>query len=176
MKKVDRMGHRYGRLVVQSAAPSEKGYSMWHCQCDCGNETTVRGSNLQSGQVQSCGCLAREKASQRWMGNKHQGHRWPQRYHTVEDVLANCTQVGECLEWNGALHRNGYAKIGKTKMFKTQLLHREIYLYLHPDEAPEVVMHTCDNPKCINPNHLKGGTQQDNVDDMMAKGRHWRQK
>lgn len=35
-----------------------------------------------------------------------------------------------------------------------------------------VVMHTCDNPRCFNPNHLIIGTQQENVDDAVSKGRH----
>ena len=35
-----------------------------------------------------------------------------------------------------------------------------------------VVMHSCDNRACFNPNHLSLGTQQDNVNDALAKGRH----
>ena len=35
-----------------------------------------------------------------------------------------------------------------------------------------VVMHTCDNPGCFNPNHLRVGTPSDNIQDSVAKGRH----
>ena len=34
------------------------------------------------------------------------------------------------------------------------------------------VLHRCDNPRCINPLHLFAGSQKDNVDDAMRKGRH----
>ena len=39
-------------------------------------------------------------------------------------------------------------------------------------EPGEVARHTCDNPICVNPDHLLPGTQRDNVDDMMRRGRH----
>lgn len=55
---------------------------------------------------------------------------------------------------------------------KSYYIHRLIYERMICSEVPEVVMHTCDNPKCWNPKHLEGGTHQDNVNDKMQKGRY----
>ena len=40
---------------------------------------------------------------------------------------------------------------------------------------PEVVMHSCDTPACVRPEHLTGGTQLDNIRDRDEKRRHWAQ-
>lgn len=48
--------------------------------------------------------------------------------------------------------------------------HRRVY-YEHTGEWPEVVRHTCDNPRCINPAHLVGGTQVDNMRDCKERAR-----
>ncbi len=53
----DLKGQKFGKLTVLSFAEVKNKYAYWNCLCDCGNEKCVRGSNLLSGQTQSCGCL-----------------------------------------------------------------------------------------------------------------------
>lgn len=52
----------------------------------------------------------------------------------------------------------------------TTTLHRKVY-HAATGDWPEVVRHKCDNPRCINPEHLEGGTQVDNVRDCAERGR-----
>lgn len=57
----DLTGNRYGRLTVTGFAgygqTRRQRYSLWDCQCDCGNRCTVPGSLLCSGKRKSCGCI-----------------------------------------------------------------------------------------------------------------------
>lgn len=53
---------------------------------------------------------------------------------------------------------------------RTWRAHRYAFFLMH-GHAPKLVRHTCDNPACCNPNHLLEGTQQDNINDMVARGR-----
>lgn len=57
----DMTGFRSGKLVVvsRSVGPNQKR-AYWLCQCDCGENATVMGKYLRSGDVQSCGCLNRQ--------------------------------------------------------------------------------------------------------------------
>lgn len=55
----DLTGKKFGMLTVVEFVEVRNNYAYWRCVCDCGNEKTVRGSNLISGQVRSCGCLNR---------------------------------------------------------------------------------------------------------------------
>ena len=58
----DLTGQRFGKLVVLFRTENKiesngRKRVMWHCKCDCGNETDVSGSSLKSNHTNSCGCL-----------------------------------------------------------------------------------------------------------------------
>lgn len=63
VKFKDLQGLRFGKLLVRQlcAERTSKGGTRWKCSCDCGNESTVDGTNLSSGNTMSCGCLRNEK-------------------------------------------------------------------------------------------------------------------
>ena len=65
----DYIGKRFGRLTVLSYVGKQNGNHIWHCLCDCGNETDVRQSNLQKGSVKSCGCILWKDISGQRFGN-----------------------------------------------------------------------------------------------------------
>lgn len=77
----------------------------------------------------------------------------------------------ECWEWTGAIHKTGYGQFKVNG--KTESAHRLAYIYVEGEiSLGQHVMHTCDNRKCCNPNHLTIGTHQDNIADMVQKNRH----
>lgn len=58
----DYAGKRFGKLVVRRYAGKWEGLHRWLCVCDCGNETVVGQTALQSGKTKSCGCLGNPPA------------------------------------------------------------------------------------------------------------------
>ena len=74
----------------------------------------------------------------------------------------------ECWPWIGRRDPNGYGRIDYGG--RPRLAHRFVFLFVNGTEPP-AVCHSCDNPWCCNPSHLWAGTQQDNIKDMIDKGR-----
>lgn len=56
----DYTGMRFHKLIVLNERENRNGKTYLKCQCDCGNETWVSNGNLTSGEVKSCGCLAKQ--------------------------------------------------------------------------------------------------------------------
>lgn len=88
-----------------------------------------------------------------------------------DDFFLRFERYGDCWNWTGNLNGSGYgyAKING----KVWLAHRYSYQAVKGDiPSGFEVMHSCDNPACINPQHLSLGSHVDNMNDMHAKERH----
>ena len=78
-----------------------------------------------------------------------------------------------CIEWQGSINGNGYGEIVRDG--KSSYMHRYAYEREHgPIPAGHVIRHTCDNPPCVNPDHLIPGTHHDNAMDAYKRLRHKR--
>lgn len=82
------------------------------------------------------------------------------------------TQRSSCVEWSGRRTNDGYGYMFRDG--RRWLAHRYAWMMANgrPPARGEVVCHSCDNPGCVNPDHLWVGTQKQNVRDMYAKGRN----
>ena len=91
-----------------------------------------------------------------------------------ERFIAKVNKTNFCWLWTGAKYRFGYGHFrrkinNKWMMYKT---HRYSYEHFY-GPVPEglLVLHKCDNPACVNPEHLYAGTHQQNIQDQILRGR-----
>lgn len=156
---VDIAGKRFGRLVaVRPHDQTSRWKWRWLCQCDCGNEHIVRGSDLTSSKTRSCGCVQ---------------HRQPDATIRFETNYIPEPNSG-CWLWLGATLGKGYGQmqLGRSADKQERLAHRVAWrLFKGPIPEGLDVLHHCDVPSCVNPDHLFLGTDFDNMKDMRDKGR-----
>ena len=99
---------------------------------------------------------------------------------TPRDVARFLAQVEtrgptECWPWRGGIKGGAYGGFRLPFSQPTVAAHRVMFKIVHGAEALEsfeVIRHTCDNPPCVNPAHLIGGTSSDNRLDCTRKKRH----
>ena len=77
-----------------------------------------------------------------------------------------------CWTWTASRDPIGYGTFGFDG--KVRKAHRVAYV-LAFGEIPEGhhILHSCDNPPCVNPAHLRSGTRKDNMQDALKRGRHF---
>lgn len=89
---------------------------------------------------------------------------------------AKVDKSGDCWIWTAGKDRLGYGsftiKYRQNKRATAYKAHRVAYALAYGAvDAGVCVLHTCDNPSCVNPDHLRLGTHGDNMRDMANKGR-----
>jgi hypothetical protein len=89
-----------------------------------------------------------------------------------ERFWSRVDKTGECWAWRGSVqNRQGRAGIGYG-IFGNTYAHRYAWEITHGLVPAEMqVLHRCDNPLCVRPEHLRVGTARDNSSDMVQRGR-----
>lgn len=112
--------------------------------------------------------------------NPYRGNQTMTPEQRIENKRTIDTVTG-CWVWNGSIltqdvgKHYGRFRVGSRSDNSRGFITAHRYSYLvYKGEIPKgmLVCHTCDNPKCFNPDHLFIGTHKDNTQDMIKKGRH----
>lgn len=124
-------------------ATKQRNIPVGFCQCGCGERTNSNGGNPKRYLV---------------------GHG--RRLHFWEHVRRG--RKDECWDWQGSVLFNGYGRYRRR-----WYTHRYAYEETHGEiPAGKHILHKCDRPICVNPQHLYAGTPADNARDMVSRRRH----
>lgn len=93
--------------------------------------------------------------------------------YTVEECLKNTVILNDCLVWKGSTRgQMNYAQFSHKVGKGSRSGHREVYLHFKGDIPKGYdIGHLCDNPLCINPNHLVLQTRKENLNQALKRGR-----
>jgi hypothetical protein len=145
-----------------------------YCHCGCGRKTKIATRTLKSDGV------VKGEPLMFLQGHAYKAKRPEVRFWENVDKGND----DECWNWKGGISKAGYGEIG---VYVEHIYAHRYSWMLHNGDIPSceghrhtmVIRHKCDNPLCVNPNHLEIGTQQDNLMDCVVRGRrprgskHW---
>jgi hypothetical protein len=146
------------------------------CVDGCEREAFSQGGRWNSREDAITTKYCRKHLS--WL-RKYGSTEMPRHAHgTVEQRFWKFVDKTEsCWLWNSGKNAKGYGVMQATpekgqKRGKMLLAHRISYELHHGKlEKGDYVLHSCDNPPCVNPDHLRKGTQSENIREAILKGR-----
>lgn len=159
MVKKDLTGEEFnGVKAVKFDHQDSGGRAYWVFRCHCSKHFISQGYKVTSGHTKSCGCIR----------SLHEvGYSEKIRLKIKKKVKVS---ENGCWEWQGSLKTTGYSQI--VAFGKPQCGHRVSYKVFRGDIPKDLwVLHSCDNRKCVNPDHLFLGNGKENHFDMTIKGR-----
>jgi hypothetical protein len=146
---LDLTGRRFGRLtVIHRVYSSYAARPTWFCQCDCGNSKIVRGANLKTGSVASCGCLVKERIIS--MNTTHGLSHVPE-YNVWTGMIKRCHVPS-----NKDYPRYGGRGITVCDRWKESF--EDFYLDMGPRPSAEHSIEREDNSKGYGPGNCKWAT------------------
>jgi HNH endonuclease len=163
----DLAGQTFGRLTaVKFVGVNPRRKALWLCRCLCGREIVRRSDQLKDGRSNNCGCSTRKGPVPRPVADKF-------RESVNKESGFISPHVGtECWEWTGSLRTNGMGYGYVCHRNRHLEAHRVSYELTHGSlEEAACVLHRCDNPRCVRPDHLFLGSRKDNAEDRESKGR-----
>ena len=103
------------------------------------------------------------------MPGRNQLGQFTKQVFDIDWILGKITPVTEsgCWLWDGYCNDKNYGMY-RTRDGKNNLAHRFVFNIVN-GFLPKLIMHKCDNPCCVNPDHLEAGTQQQNLRDYVDR-------
>lgn len=97
----------------------------------------------------------------------------PPKRNVVERFLEKVEKTNSCWNWKARKDQDGYGEFQFNN--QKQRAHRVAFLLFKEKLLPsQLLRHTCDNPSCVNPDHLLPGTSKENKLDSISRLRHAR--
>jgi len=162
-------GKKFGRFTAIERVEKPKGTNQtaayWLFRCECGEERIRKGAEVAR-VGGSCGCLKSE------VNRKAMKDMQLKKHGTILDRFLSRFKVNDsgCWIWQAHSDKDGYGILPSNEL--PIRAHRFSFEhYIEPIRKYNVVCHTCDNPSCVNPDHLFQGTVKDNCNDMINKNR-----